>query len=209
MGPDTRDRGRSGTSVKARILVNADCPVSALLSLDASLFYWINALPHPALLNAFFVWLSRATAFPGTLWILLGLVVAWRSGARRRGLVRLVWALTLASILSTYVFKPLLDRPRPFRTTTAVTVVGFAPGDNSFPSGHATSAAAGAYALTLIAPELRAASWVVAALVGLGRVYLGVHYPLDVAGGWLLGVFVAVFVTAGVRCDRREDRRKS
>jgi undecaprenyl-diphosphatase len=177
--------------------------VSALLSLDASLFSWLNGLPHPDLLNAFFIWLSRATAFPGTLWVLLGLIVSWRSGARRRAVVRLVWALALASLLTTYILKPALDRPRPFRGDAEVAVLGARPDDNSFPSGHATAAAAGAYALTLIAPELRVAWWVLAALVGGGRVYLGVHYPLDVIAGWMLGVLVGQVATGRVRCDAK------
>ncbi|MGH9161479.1 MAG: phosphatase PAP2 family protein [Vicinamibacteraceae bacterium] len=174
--------------------------MSALLSLDASLFSWLNGLPHPDLFNAFFIWLSRATAFPGTLWILLGLLVSWRSAARRRGVVRLVWALAVASLLTTYVLKPALDRPRPFHANAEVAVLGAPPDDNSFPSGHATSAAAGAYALTLIAPAGGWAWWLLAGLVGLGRVYLGVHYPLDVVAGWMLGVLIGQVATGRVRC---------
>jgi len=60
----------------------------------------------------------------------------------------------------------------------------------SFPSGHAMGSMTLALVLVLLAWPTRARWWVVAAmaafvpLVGLSRVYLGVHYPSDILGGW-------------------------
>jgi len=74
----------------------------------------------------------------------------------------------------------------------------------SFPSGHAMNSAAVCTMLTLlILPHVRKLSGklavciffgTLAVLVGLSRVYLGVHYAGDVFGGWLLGTAVAVFI---------------
>ncbi|WP_410537285.1 phosphatase PAP2 family protein [Streptomyces sp. KL2] len=69
------------------------------------------------------------------------------------------------------------------------------PGDWSFPSNHATIAAAAAVAVVL---AWRATAWLVlplAALTAFSRVFIGVHYPHDVAAGALLGAAAVLLVT--------------
>jgi len=66
-----------------------------------------------------------------------------------------------------------------------------APHDGSFPSGHAATSFAAATVLTLYLPRW-APLWILLAVaIGFSRVYVGVHYPLDVVGGAVLGVLVA------------------
>ena len=61
------------------------------------------------------------------------------------------------------------------------------PGNPSFPSGHSATAFAAATALAIMCPRLRPAVLVIAAAVALSRVYLRVHFPLDVIAGGLIG----------------------
>jgi membrane-associated phospholipid phosphatase len=82
----------------------------------------------------------------------------------------------------------------------------------SFPSGHAMSAiiAYGSVAFLVArlepTPALRRATWALAALlilgVGISRIYLGVHYPSDVLGGFLAGLAWLVFVVSSVTAVR-------
>jgi len=66
------------------------------------------------------------------------------------------------------------------------------PHDHSFPSGHAATSFACATTLALAFPRLAAPLYLLAAAIAYSRVYVGVHYPLDVLGGAVLGIAVAI-----------------
>jgi undecaprenyl-diphosphatase len=70
---------------------------------------------------------------------------------------------------------------------------------SSFPAGHAATAFAGAVLLSLLAPRLAPAFLALATLIGLSRIYDGVHYPTDVLAGAALGALVGAGAVAAVR----------
>lgn len=96
-------------------------------------------------------------------------------------------ALALAHVIAIAV-----DRPRPF-VAHAISIHPFLThaADPSFPSEHATGAFAIATAVALRLPWRGVVLLVLAAVVALGRVFLGLHYPSDVLAGALLGAAVA------------------
>jgi undecaprenyl-diphosphatase len=69
--------------------------------------------------------------------------------------------------------------------------------NSSFPSGHATGAAAVAAIIAHRHRRLGWVAWAVAVLIGLSRIYLGRHFPSDVLSGGLLGALVAWLVIRG------------
>jgi undecaprenyl-diphosphatase len=73
----------------------------------------------------------------------------------------------------------------------ATRVIDRRPLTYSFPSGHAASSVAGAVTLSQLWPAGRVVLWSLATLVALSRIYVSVHYPLDVLGGALLGLACA------------------
>lgn len=92
----------------------------------------------------------------------------------------------------TFGMKQLFKRERPFVTLQNVYHNKYnSPTDRySFPSGHTATAFSIATSLTLRYPDkpvIIAVSYLYAALVGYGRMYLGVHYPSDVLGGMIVG----------------------
>ena len=151
-------------------------------------------------LNPVFEGLSYAGSF-GLVWIVIALLLAVFH--RRWGLFALtVIAIALADA-SSRGLKALIDRPRPaVRYAKPEPLVG-TPHDPSFPSGHAATSFAAATMLSFAFPRLRLPLVLLAAAVAFSRVYVGVHYPLDVIGGAALGVLVAAALAWLVRTRAR------
>ncbi len=101
--------------------------------------------------------------------------------------------LLITSTLVEFVIKPYFKRRRPFITIIQAIVIGKKPGSWSFPSGHAAGAFAGAWLLNKKFPQFSLLRYIIAGLVGFSRIYLGDHYPGDVASGSLAGLLFAMF----------------
>lgn len=87
--------------------------------------------------------------------------------------------------------KFVFNRTRPFIHDEGILPLIKTPSSTSFPSGHSATAAAGAITLSVLYPPLAPLFVVLAFAVMLSRVYLGVHYPLDVMAGALIGVVIS------------------
>jgi undecaprenyl-diphosphatase len=146
---------------------------------------------HP--LDVVFVHLSD-TWVRSLLIVAIGLVADL--AARRRfpfGAVLAAVSYGVASVLADGL-KNVFDRPRPSVGHPGIHPLVAVPGTAAMPSGHAAGAFAAALAVGLVHPGLRWPLLALAALVGLSRVWLGVHYPTDVVAGAALGCGVAYAV---------------
>lgn len=124
-----------------------------------------------------------------TTWIVIGLALGLSGGDGPRYAWLLGLGATLA-VASSQVLKRLCCRARPDCSIGGIG--GFAalaenPDAFSFPSGHTSAAFAIAVALAGEGSGLGALTLVLAFGIGLSRVYLGAHYPLDVAAGVVVG----------------------
>lgn len=170
-----------------------DAHLDFLLRWDELLRQGITAVHHPILDWLF--WGLTSLAARGWGWVALGVVLVWRQPARAPGFWRMLLALWLASLVTNQILKPVVGRPRPSVTQSEVRVVGRQPGSYAFPSGHAAEAFASALALSQLWPRGRRGLFALASLVALSRVYLGVHYPLDVVAGAAVGLGCGVLAT--------------
>jgi membrane-associated phospholipid phosphatase len=97
-----------------------------------------------------------------------------------------------AASLSATGLKAAIARERPSEVYARPEPLVHAPHDHSFPSGHAATSFACATTLTYFAPRLAPGFFLLAAAIAWSRVYVGVHYPLDVLGGAALGAAIAI-----------------
>ncbi|MFI1508030.1 phosphatase PAP2 family protein [Streptomyces sp. NPDC020597] len=102
------------------------------------------------------------------------------------------------------VLKLLVREERPCQSLRVATLEACpAPGDWSFPSNHAAIAAAAAVALWFVSRRLGAVAAVAACAMAVSRVWVGAHYPHDVAAGVVVGALFAALAMTAVR--RRPD----
>ncbi|HEX8053464.1 MAG TPA: phosphatase PAP2 family protein [Thermoleophilaceae bacterium] len=146
----------------------------------------------------------------GSTFVLVGVVLAASLGLAVRGRRRASVALISAYVVTdatVALMKVLVARPRPGESLTHA-------GGFSFPSGHAATSMAVYGSLAFVFARARRglprvafalAGGALVTLIGLSRIYLGVHYPSDVVAGWITGA--AITIAAWTIASRLRPRR--
>jgi membrane-associated phospholipid phosphatase len=128
------------------------------------------------------------------LWVGIGALIGLFGGKQgRRAVVEAAVAVGITSALTNIAVKGIARRERPSSSVPQTRRLEH-PESSSFPSGHTASAAAFSGVVGARIPEIWFPINSTAAAVGFSRIYTGVHYPGDVAAGWILGKVVAVAV---------------
>ena len=170
---------------------------------DVGLLYEVNGLARDAP-----TWAGRAIDYAGVYGTLIGLALlglcAWWRVVRRKetreeavtGFAALLWTPLAAGIavLVNVPIRGFVERPRPFLEHRGVDVLVQDQHSYSFVSGLSTLAMALAIGIFMVHRRYGLLGIAFAALAGLSRVYLGVHYPTDVIGGLALGAAVALLL---------------
>ncbi|MBT2446621.1 phosphatase PAP2 family protein [Streptomyces sp. ISL-43] len=151
--------------------------------------------------SAFEVWTKYGLFVFGALFI----AVWWRSRGRNdpRAVALAVLAplVTALAYAASELVKAAVDEERPCRAAAgaaASLIKCPAAGDWSFPSNHSVIAGAAAVGLALALPRLALLTVPLALLMAFSRVFVGVHYPHDVAMGLLLGASLAALAVAAL-----------
>ena len=159
--------------------------IKELTDLDARLF--LEAREQYATgLRSFVLVFTELGSLP--VWF-LAVPLLWL-GRKKQAAATLLIAVLMV-VLVAVSMKYAVDRPRPYEVIQAVDPL-YRPFDPSFPSAHAMAAFAGAVAVGRKWRRAMIPLLVLAAAVGFSRVYIGVHYPYDVAGGALIGILIGL-----------------
>jgi undecaprenyl-diphosphatase len=174
-------------------------------SVDERVLRWFEARRTPGLDEAMLEITAIGSGIPLILMVIVAVVFLWVS--RHHWSVYFLLLGTLGGQLLNRLLKGYFDRDRP-----SVVEWGHYVDTASFPSGHAMSSfvvyGSIAYLVARLAPSktLKRFTWGFAALmilaVGITRMYLGVHYPTDVIGGFLAGLAWVTFVAASMAALR-------
>lgn len=171
--------------------------MSQALVLDHALRAWVVGHRIGALDGV--MWGLSAAGRGGLVWCAIAIALIALRRLDRRAAIPLVVALLLAMLVTDHLIKPIVNRQRPFIGTPQVVVIGDRPDGASFPSGHSANAFAGACVLSLVAAEPAILWWALAVAIAYSRVYLGVHYPLDVIAGAIIGAGIGAITVAMYR----------
>ena len=182
--------------------------IETLARLDVELLRAMQQGWRSPAADAFFIWITHGRHFVLPLALL---AVALLIFGGRRG--RLVVAALLVTVLltdpiSVQLLKPLVHRVRPCFAVEGIQALISQPHSPSFPSSHAANSFGAA---TVCFAAERRWGWgalLVAGFVSLSRVYVGVHYPSDVAGGAALGVACGLLVWHGLSALERAWRAR-
>lgn len=168
-----------------------------IVSLDHRLFLLINGEWSNSFLDVilpFLTDLNRQRWFVPAVLILFGLWIAMKRMNAVAWIVVLVVSIGASDLVSYRVIKSTADRARPQQAGLAVTLRTKHHSGPSFPSNHAANAFAGASVLSAAFPPATPLFLLVAGAIAYSRVYVGVHFPIDVIAGALLGWFIAFVV---------------
>lgn len=162
-------------------------------SIDTYLFYLINHGTKNNLFDNIMPIITNVKNFYLIfLFIWLLMILSSKYKYRLAGWTIIV-SVTFSDILSSKILKHIFLRPRPYEVLEDVFKLVSSAGP-SFPSSHAVNSftAATLIMLFLKNPVYTALAFIVATLSAYSRVYVGVHYPLDVIFGAILGLVIGL-----------------
>lgn len=158
---------------------------------DTVLFLFLNHLVANPIWDRFWVIITTQTYWIVPL-LIVWLLLIWKGGKRgRTAAILVVLAVGLSDVVSARVLKPGIGRLRPCYELENVRLLVSCGGRHGFPSSHAANTFAAAITFAYFYRRYAGLFVTFSLLVGFSRIVVGVHYPGDVLGGFLLGCLIA------------------
>lgn len=164
--------------------------LETLLNIDGGLLLLIQEYVRNPILDKIMIFITTL-GNGGMIWIAATIILLIPKKTRKVGIMSGA-ALLGSLIINNNIIKNLVQRPRPFVTFSDLQILIPTPSEFSFPSGHTSSsfAAAGVFYSNL-PKKFGVPAVILAGLIGLSRLYVGVHYPTDVIAGIIMGILLS------------------
>lgn len=165
----------------------------AFLELDGNILLWIQEYVRNDLLTPVMTFITHL-GDGGYVWIGLAILfLLWKN--RRKTGVLMIFSLLGSLLINNMILKNLVARVRPYEVVEGLQRIIEKQSDLSFPSGHTSSSFAAAVVIYCTCPKkIGIPALILAVLIGLSRLYVGVHYPTDVLVGAITGTLIALAV---------------
>jgi len=171
-----------------------------LLAWDAAVFRAIHHGLHVPALDPVMMWLTAPGAFRYVFFVLGGAAFLARGARGALALAVLVATIAISDQVSVRGIKPIFRRDRPSVALADTRPLFGVRHTWSFPSNHAVNFTAAIPIVATVFPAATIPAIALAAAVSFSRIYVGDHWPSDVLGGILLGLYVGLL---GRRAFRR------
>ncbi len=181
--------------------------MSIIQNFDINILNFISHHLHNSLLDKI-IPVITTLGNNGMIWIILSLPLLISKKYRHVGFMTL-GALLLTYLVGDGILKHLFQRPRPFVSMPALDLLIAKPQSYSFPSGHTSSSFAAVGILWREFKQYRIPMVILAALIAFSRMYLFVHYPTDILGGIIVGLFCSWIVFRIYKAAVRKSSRNS
>lgn len=167
-------------------------------NIDASILLFIQEMLRKPFLNP----IVEAVTILGNsaaIWVGISLILLFYPKTRKAGIASLL-ALVVSLIINNMILKNIIGRVRPYDMIDGLIPLINRPGDYSFPSGHTGSSFASAWVFHRRLPKWAGVTaLILATMIGLSRLYLGVHYPTDVIFGVISGICCGCIADTAVK----------
>lgn len=164
-----------------------------LLQFDGNILLWIQEYLRSDLWTWFWINITKL-GNSGFIWLTTAILMLFFKKTRKIGIVSLC-SIALCFLITNVGLKNIVARPRPYTQIAELMILTHPETSFSFPSGHTANSFAVALIYYRMLPKKYGITAVVlATLIGLSRLYIGVHYPTDVIGGFFVALFASSVV---------------
>jgi undecaprenyl-diphosphatase len=170
--------------------------MEVLLGYDRILFHLINVTLNNKIFDSLMPFITERDHWI-LLYIFLWLFLVIKGGKPGRiAAILVLFAVLATDQISASIIKPMVGRLRPCQELEGVRLLVGCGGKFGFPSSHAANYFGVATVLAFYFPKYKSIYILVSILIAYSRVYVGVHYPIDVLVGALLGIACGVILVS-------------